>query len=76
MKAVFCALFFVFLSSSSWAQEPEEIVLEPTSLTPMVMHLDPVLVSRFRADEGLEPDAERIRLLLKGAVEEGLFRWP
>ena len=70
MKAVLFALFFVLVSSFAWAQEPEEIVLEPSALSPMVMHLDPVLVSRFRAYEGLETDAERIRLLLKGAVED------
>lgn len=70
MRAVILVLLGLICAVSSFAQEPEEVVIEFTEFSPMVMHLDPVLVSRFQADDGLEGQAERVRTVLQQQVEE------
>jgi len=59
-------LYCLFVVTSAQAQDNEEV----TSLSPFVINLDPVMVSRFQAEDGFEQDAERVRQLLMKRVEE------
>lgn len=66
MKWLIALFYSLFVAVGAHAQDNEEV----TSLSTFVINLDPVMVSRFQAEEGFEQDAERVRQLLMKRVEE------
>ena len=72
MKRLIALLCCLCFAVGAFAQDEEEV----TRLSPFVINLDPVMVSRFQAEEGFEQDAERVRQLLMKRVEEAFVSVP